>query len=430
MRIIVWGINYAPELTGIGPFNTGLCEHLADCGHQVEMVTTFPYYPFWKKIPDDHGRVYRTDVIDRVWVHRCWQYVPARATTVRRMGHELSFAITSFVRVLFLARADLYVVVSPPLALGPMASLAARLKRRRYIFHVQDLQPDAAVGLGMVKKGRLIELLYRIEDWAYRDAAIVSGISGGMIEAFKSKGVPEAKTLLFPNWIRWFARNAEYRPPVGGRDAESLSWRKKFGISADAFLASYSGNLGRKQGLDCVVSAAAILEQQSREAAMRSATQGAWREIVILLVGDGANRPELEAQIAALGVKSSVRLLPLLLERDYRQMLISSDICLVTQAPGTGRYFFPSKLLSILSVGTPILSVADEDSELARAVEEGQFGINVAPGNPPGLAAQLRDLSEDSAPLDRMRVNTAWVQKFSASRVLVAFEKKLHEIVS
>ena len=425
MRIIVWGINYAPELTGIGPFNTGLCEHLVECGHQVEMVTTFPYYPFWQKIPGDRGRFFRTDSIDGVTVHRCWHYVPVKATTLRRIWHELTFAVTSFVRVLLLARPDLYLVVSPPLLLGPLASIMARLKRRRFVFHVQDLQPDAAVGLGMVQAGWFTRLLYGLESWAYRDAALVSGISGGMMEVFARKGVPAAKRLLFPNWIRWSARNAEYQPPSSGREIERRAFRENFGIPAGAFLAAYSGNLGRKQGLETLVAAAEILERPLQAGTVQSAPRAASPAIVILLVGDGVMRQALQEQIGALGLKQLVRMLPLLTDRDYRGMLVASDICLVTQAPGTGQYFFPSKLLSVLSVGTPVLSVADEASELARAVAEGQFGVNVLPGDPAALAGKLRHLAENPAPLERMRTNTAWVQRYSAAQVLGAFERAI-----
>src|ERR1043166_465174 len=163
MRIIVWGINYAPELTGIAPFNTGLCDYLRERGHEVEMVTTFPYYPFWRKIPGDQGRFFRSDDVDGVPVHRYWHYVPQKVTTLRRMWHELSFGLTSLYRILRLPSADIYVIVSPPLILGPLATFACWMRRRRFVFHVQDLQPDAALGLGMVKPGLFTRLLFWIE---------------------------------------------------------------------------------------------------------------------------------------------------------------------------------------------------------------------------------------------------------------------------
>src|SRR5215213_10167129 len=101
MRIVVWGINYAPEVTGIAPYNTALCEDLRTRGHEVEMVTTFAYYPAWRKLPEDRGRVYRTDVIAGIPVHRCWHYVPPKVSAMKRIAHEGTFVLTSFLRLLW-----------------------------------------------------------------------------------------------------------------------------------------------------------------------------------------------------------------------------------------------------------------------------------------------------------------------------------------
>ena len=193
LRVTVWGINYSPELIGIAPYNTALCQFLLRKGHEPRMVTTFAYYPSWKKLPGEECRLYRTDVIEGVPVHRCWHYVPAKVTTLRRIAHEGTFVLTSFLRQLFLPRPDLLVVVSPPLFLGVAAWLLGVIKGCPFVFHVQDLQPDAAASLGMVKRGLFLRLLYWLEAFTYARAARVSGISGGMMEAFAAKGVPEAR---------------------------------------------------------------------------------------------------------------------------------------------------------------------------------------------------------------------------------------------
>src|SRR5437763_15081155 len=134
MRVIVWGINYAPEFTGIAPHSVALCEFLEREGHDVEMVTSFAYYPTWQKRPEDRHRLYRTDVINGVPVHRCWHFVPARVTAWKRIIHEATFVLASTARALFLARPDVYVVVSPPLLLGTAAWLLTRIKRARFVF--------------------------------------------------------------------------------------------------------------------------------------------------------------------------------------------------------------------------------------------------------------------------------------------------------
>ena len=98
MRILIWGINYAPEVTGIAPCNVALCESLRASGHDARMLTAFAYYPGWKKAPADRARPYRTDVLNGVPVHRCWQYVPARVSALKRIVHEGTFVVTSLVR--------------------------------------------------------------------------------------------------------------------------------------------------------------------------------------------------------------------------------------------------------------------------------------------------------------------------------------------
>ena len=210
MRIIVWGINYAPEFAGIAPHNVALCEFLDAEGHEVEMVTSFAYYPTWQKSAEDRGRFYRTDVVNRIPVHRCWHFVPARVSALKRILHEGTFVFTSTLRALFLSAPDVYVIVSPPLLLGTAAWLVGKFKRAPFVFHVQDMQPDAAVGLGMLKANWFTKALYGLEAFAYRKASRVSGITAGMLESFKGKGVPEDKNNKYPTF-------ETYREQIDGK---------------------------------------------------------------------------------------------------------------------------------------------------------------------------------------------------------------------
>jgi len=103
-RVVVWGINYAPEITGIAPHNVAFCEFLQRSGDDVEVVTTFAYYPAWRKNPEDRNRLSRTDEINGVRVHRCWHYVPRRVSAWKRILHEGTFVFTSTIRALRLNR--------------------------------------------------------------------------------------------------------------------------------------------------------------------------------------------------------------------------------------------------------------------------------------------------------------------------------------
>jgi colanic acid biosynthesis glycosyl transferase WcaI len=415
MRITTWGINYAPELTGIAPYNTELCEFLKSRGHEISMVTAFSYYPAWAKLPADRWRLYRTDTKEGVPIHRCWHYVPAKATTVRRILHELSFGLTSFLRVLTLPRADIYIIISPPLFLGVLAWMVAGLKRSRYIFHVQDLQPDAAIGLEMVKSGAFLRLLYRVERFSYCHAVAVSGISESMMAAFERKGVPAEKRWYFPNWVS--RRAALMDPAAHGYKPEHHSFREFHGIPPDAFLAVYAGNLGRKQGLRVLLEAGRLLRSYS--------PGGRFSSIWIVIAGDGVMRQELEQELRRDPAPNFLLLL-LLPEPAYHAMLIEATLGIVTQARGSGQVVFPSKLLTILSAGLPVLAVAEADSDLARSVAKGNFGVNVPPAEPEQVAQALINLTLRPEVLPRMAENgRRWVQNFSADKILGEFEEKL-----
>ena len=406
MRVIVLGINYAPEFTGIAPHNVALCEFLHARGHDAQMVTTFSYYPTWRKRPEDRGKLFRTDRINGVPVHRCWHFVPPQVSALKRILHEATFVLTSSLRVLSLPRADVMVVVSPPLLLGSAAWLLGKIKNAPFVFHVQDMQPDAAVGLGMLRAGWFIRALYALEAFAYRSAARVSGITQGMLVKFRGKGVLEKKLIYFPNAISL----AQEEPiPMRGE------FRRQNGLAAEAFLAVYAGNLGVKQGLDVLIEAARLLRN---------------RQIQIVICGDGAQREVLAEQARRLELPN-VTMLPLQQGADYISLLEDADLCFITQQSGSGNSFFPSKLLGLLAQSKPVITVADPESELAEAAIAGGFGLNIPPGRPQEVAAVLDEVAGDPARLQAFgAAGRIYVQQFEKTHVFETFLRELEAIVA
>ena len=150
MNILFLGINYWPEETGIAAFTTGRCEYLTSHGHEVTIYTAFPYYPDWRTREGYRGQLMTSQRRNGVDIHRTWIYVPKTVTPLRRVIHEASFLARSFYASLPRSRPDLVVAVSPPLGFALSAVILSRHWRVPYIFHVADLQPDAAVDLGML----------------------------------------------------------------------------------------------------------------------------------------------------------------------------------------------------------------------------------------------------------------------------------------
>jgi len=205
MKIAVLGINYWPDETGIAPFTTGKCEYLASCGHQVTAFTALPYYPEWRVPPSYRRHVFVRENRGGVTIIRSWLYVPRRLTSIKRIIHEASFVSFTFLRSMastVRSRPDLVIVITPPLALGLAAFLLSRTLKVPYVQHVPDLQPDAAVDLGMLSPTGFTRVLYGIERLSYRHAAVISTLTAAMREKIVGKGIAPSKVVLSPDWAR------------------------------------------------------------------------------------------------------------------------------------------------------------------------------------------------------------------------------------
>jgi colanic acid biosynthesis glycosyl transferase WcaI len=224
-----------------------------------------------------------------------------------------------------------------------------------------------------------------------------------MLESFRAKGVPESKLIYFPNTIEL---RDDTSPPERG------SFRKRHGFAADDFLAVYSGNLGVKQGLDILLDTAPLLSDP---------------RIHFVICGDGAQREALATRARELKL-TNLRLLPF--EDDYRALLMDADICFITQQVGSGNSFFPSKLLGLLAEARPVVAVSAPESELAIAVRQGGFGVNVPPGRSEELAALLDSLAKDPERLWICGVSgRRYVEQFEKSRVMRGFADELRALL-
>jgi putative colanic acid biosynthesis glycosyltransferase WcaI len=373
MRIHIIGINYWPEVTGIAVFSTGRAEHLAAAGHHVTMCTAVPYYPQWRVPEEYRGLKFTREARAGVTILRCPLYVPSAVKPIRRVLHEASFIASAFLRSLFCRRPDVLFVVSPPLGLAIAAVILSWLWRVPYVFHVADLQPDTALDLGMVGPGRVARLLYAVERLAYRRAAIVSTLTDAMRARIIAKGIPGQKVVLFADWAdpRLFALASGQSDPI----------RRELDLG-DAFLVLHAGNMGVKQGLDVVLDAA----QQTRF------DPG----ILYVLVGDGAMRPHLERRAHRLGL-DNVRIVPLLDHERFLRLLAAADVCLVTQQRTVADVVFPSKVLTLLAAGKPVIASVTGGSAVANVIAGAGAGTVVPAEAGDALVTAIEALRRDTS---------------------------------
>ena len=363
MRILLVGINYLPEVTGIGPFNVGLAEYLAAEGHDVTVLTAFPWYPQWRIDPAyRRKRPFMVERIGGVRIIRSPILLPAaRQTTFRRVVFDSSFALTALPASAGIGGLDAVICVSPPLQLGITAWMIARTRRAKLILHVQDIVPDAALSSGMMHAGRAVAMSRGLEGWVYRRADRITVISEGFRENLLAKRVPVDKLEVLPNWVETGLFKSKADPGV----------RSALGAPNGETLVLHTGNMGAKQGLETVVDAAAQLKSE---------------DIAITLIGDGQARAALESRAAELGVHK-LRFLPL--QSDLPATLAAANILVLSQRAQVTDSAAPSKLLTYMAAGKPIVATVNSSSEAGQLIERAKCGLVVQPENPADLAAAL-----------------------------------------
>jgi putative colanic acid biosynthesis glycosyltransferase WcaI len=409
VRILVLGINYWPEQTGIAPFTTGRCEYLAARGHQIVVCTAVPYYPDWRIAGGYERRFLVNEERKGVTILRSRIYVPQRVTSFRRMLHEASFIATSLVRALAQKRPDLMLVISPPLGLALCAIILRRRWRIPYIFHVPDLQPDAAVDLGMITPAPLIRALYALERLAYSNAAMISTLTDGMRHRIISKGIQSDKVKLFSDWAA--PEFFQIAPEENG-----ANFRRTHALG-ESFLVLHSGNMGYKQGLDVVLDVAELSRHDA--------------QINYLMVGNGVAQASLK-QRASVRALPNVRFLPLQAQPQFMDLLAASNVSLITQQRVVADIVFPSKTLTFMAAGRPLIASVNPQSEIARAVKDARAGLVVEPENPSALfhAIDLMRNHEDERYAMAGRAREYARARWDRDQVLAQTATQLEALVS
>ncbi|WP_336998134.1 colanic acid biosynthesis fucosyltransferase WcaI [Leclercia sp. M50] len=347
MKILVYGINYSPELTGIGKYTGEMVEWMARQGHEVRVITAPPYYPEWQV--DEHyssWRYRREEGAATVW--RCPLYVPKQPSTLKRLIHLGSFALSSFFPLMAQRRwkPDRIIGVVPTLFCTPGMRLLGKLSGARTLLHIQDYEVDAMLGLGMAGKGRggkVAKLASAFERSSLHNVDYVSTISRSMMNKAQEKGVAAEKVIFFPNW----SEVARFRD-VNAVEAAAL--REQLGLPDAKKIILYSGNIGEKQGLENVIDAAEQLRDQP------------WQFVI---VGQGGGKARLQKMAQERGLQN-ITFLPLQPYEALPALLKMADCHLVVQKRGAADAVLPSKLTNILAVGGNAVITAEAHTELGQ----------------------------------------------------------------
>lgn len=309
--------------------------------------------------------------LDDVVVLRAYTYPALHRSFVWRIVSFLSFMVTSVLAALRAGSVDLVMGTSPPIFQAVSAWLVAVLRRRPFLLEVRDLWPEFAIDIGVLRNPILIALSRWLERFLYRRAMHLLVNSPAYRDYLIGKGVPQEKISLIPNGV-----DPQMFDPEARGERLRAEWRLD-----GKFVVTYAGALGLANDIPNILRAADRLRDQP--------------EIHFLLVGDGKERANLEAQAHQLGL-TNVTFAGSRPKSEMAEVLAASDACLATLRDiPMFRTTYPNKVFDYMAAGRPtILAI---DGVIRQVIEAADGGVFVPPGDDAALAAAVDSLSRNRA---------------------------------
>jgi colanic acid biosynthesis glycosyl transferase WcaI len=387
LKFLLISYNYYPEITGIGKYNTEFCEYLEKKGNNISVITANPYYPNWKVFKGYKNGWYKSEVINGVNILRCPMYIPLNPTGVKRILLDFSFYLSSlFVvlkHILLCQKYDIVFTPSPSFMIGFHGLLIKLFNRNtRFIYHIQDLQIDAALELGVIKQSCLKRILLDLEGFILKKAFVVSTISEGMRKKVLAKKKALRNVLVFPNWVD--SNHVYVIKPNHDIVAE-------LGIPLEKKIFFYSGSIGEKQGLEIILDLANEIKISNPD-------------LFFVISGTGPYKQRLEA-IAIEKSINNLLFIDLQPKPIFNQLLNFAFCHLVIQKGQASDLLLPSKLTNILAVGGLCIVTALPDTSLYDTIHEFNMGLVIPPENIGSLVTLVRNLDKGIVDVNTFKEN-------------------------
>lgn len=376
MRVLAIYRHYLPDATPYARLLHSILRQLSADGHRPTVLTAQPSY---NDIIMSHqpGR----EDVDGISIRRVALFPEKKSWKFRRLINTCLFLGKAFWHVCWNRREyDLIMANShPPVVMGWMLSLLRRLFGIPYLYHCQDIHPEGLLNANRLAPGVASWLMRKIDHQTCRQALCIVTLSNDMQKTLCSRGDEhdlESKITVLNNFP------LEHRRVIGDLEIPDL-FRQQKADGNGSFRILFAGNIGDFQGLEGLIDAGLDWHRREQSAGPRHDAgyfQGPC-DVKFILMGAGAAVERLQHRAEeALG--KTIHFLPHVDVEVAFACLERSDLAVVSLSPGVHRVAYPSKTMSCLEAGVPLLAIVEPESQLAREVEHHRFGY-VVPGRDP-----------------------------------------------
>ncbi|MCX7751753.1 MAG: glycosyltransferase family 4 protein [Blastocatellia bacterium] len=404
MRLLVLNQYFYPDVAATGQLLTELCTSLAR-EHDVQVITGFPTYD---PLELQRRGLFAREDIDGVRVFRVYTWHGSRKTFASRAATYVTFLCSALLAGLVVRRPDVVMTWTDPPLLPLVGWVIALARRRPLVVVVQDVYPEVAVRVGILRHPWIIRLMNALISLPLRRATRVVAISEGMRRRLLEKGVSAENIVVIPNW-------ADGRAIVPCERTNAFA--RAHGLDRTRVVL-HSGNVGLVQDFETLLRCAERLRSSEDSDGVR-----------IVIIGDGASKQRLQKEVVARRL-TNVLFLPYQPRERVRYSLASADVSVILLKPGLEGYVEPSKVYAIMASGRPFVAAIGSRSEVARIARAHACGVIVSPGQPDALAEALRALLTDRSQRERLGQNgrAALLRFYDRSRAVNRYDRMLRAL--
>jgi glycosyltransferase involved in cell wall biosynthesis len=386
MKILFVTHYFPPEVNAPANRTFEHCRRWVQDGHDVTVITGVPNHPRGEIFDGFENRWVQEEDVDGIRVIRTWMYLATNSGFLRRIANYLLFASTSVLASFRAGKPDLVIATSPQFFVGVAGAIIAKLKRRPFVLEIRDLWPKSVVELGQLREGLILSSLEALEAWLYRSASGIVVNTRTFQDHITARGVASDRIELIYNGID---------PSLFHPQPKNVELLEKHCL-AEYFTVAYVGTLGLAHGLTLLIDVAERLKARD--------------ELRFVLIGDGADREKLEADIARRGLEN-VRLLGLQPRETMHDWIASIDLLLVLLRDlPVFETVIPSKIFEFLAQERPVVLAAR--GEIRRMMEEAQGALVIDPEAQDQLVSAIENIMDHPAEAAKRAVaGRQWVEQ-------------------
>ncbi len=360
----------------------------------MTVVTCAPNHPRGKVFAGYRNRLFHTEKVDGVNVIRIWTYLSANKGVRKRGLNYLSYMFSSIFIAPFYPKADIVISTSPQFFNGLAGYFVSRVKRARWLLEIRDLWPDSIREVDAIGDSKVLKILEWLEAFVYRKADQIVPVTDAFKEYMVEKGVDSAKIDVIKN-------GANLALFTNFRDSKGLS--DELGLTGK-FVAAYVGTHGMAHHLETILEAARRLRGN--------------KNIVFLMVGDGARREELIKKRDKLKL-DNVLMVDQLPKDRMPEVWALTDVSLVLlKKTPVFETVIPSKIFESMAMKCPIILGVRGESQ--KILEDSGSGVCIEPENDEALANAVLELKQNRKKAREMGENGRKLVESTFNRVVLA----------